>query len=76
MISPLTGFDALLIRKFTETIAEEIASKSAEIASGIAKDMTDYGKRCGHITGLRDSLSILEETARKLMGDERPNDER
>ena len=76
MIAPLTGFDAQLLRKMQEVIEARILEKSAEVAAGLAPDMFDYGKRCGYINGLRDSLKLLDETAKKLMGDDRPNEQR
>lgn len=76
MITPLTGFDVLLLRKTREAIGAEILTKAEEVSSGIAKDMFDYGKRCGHINGLKASLDVLEAEAKKLMGEDRPNDER
>lgn len=70
MITPLSGFDARLLQKLQETIETRIADESTQVSAGLAKDMFDYGKRCGHITGLRDSLELMAEAAKKLMGDD------
>lgn len=67
-----SNLDIIIMRKARESIGTIIEKESDEITSGISKgDPYDYGKRCGHISGLRDALTLLTEIATQQMSGDR-----
>jgi len=60
----------LLHKKFTEDIENRIKAQSEFLCNGGAKDMQEYGRRCGYLTALDDIKDSFEAIYRQFKEDD------
>lgn len=67
----LIGSDITLLNRARTQINAEIETRKDSIAEGIL-DQSRYLKQAGEIQGMRAALGIMENLARDILGQDRP----